>query len=508
MGSCISTSQQSSTVAPVTVPRPSKAQSFRLTQADLVKEKTNRILDDYIFVETLGKGGFGEVRKAKHKKTGIVRAVKVLHRLRHGVEQYEKILNEIQILKNLDHPHIMKIIEFYQDDAKLYIVTEFYEGNELFSKVSGRHSLEEYQVATIMNQILSAVNYCHKNKVVHRDLKPENIMYESKKDDAVLKVIDFGTSQAFQVGETLHKPLGTCYYVAPEVLKKEYNEKCDIWSCGVIMFFLLCGHPPFMGSTEKRILERVLLGHFDFDESEWAGITPGAKELIRKMLEYEPSKRISAEEALNDRWFTEILGRKEIKNHDQAAKNLKSIQKFRAEKKIQEAIWIFMVSFFSSKDDRSKLLETFKALDKDKNGTLSREEIKEGFREITGVDRTDEEIDDIMQKMDQNESGNIDYSEFVALTIDQMHLLSKSKLEAAFKLFDEDGNGYLTVDELKDFLSPERIKVVQIDKKEEESTEEFEKGLWEEMMNEVDANHDGKVSMQEFKELMLRLVKH
>jgi len=338
MGNCAGKSKVSSPVIAADLEKPlhSATTNFKISHGDLVKQKRTLITDDYTFIETLGRGAFGEVKKVIHKATGITRAVKILYRDTQNVDQYNQMLNEIKILKTLDHPHIMKIIEFYSDESRLYLVSEFYDGGELFEKITKSTVFTEAQAANVMKQIFSVVNYCHKNKIVHRDIKPENIVYESKKADAPLKMIDFGTSQMYKLGETLHKPLGTCYYVAPEVLKKKYTEKCDVWSCGIIMYFLLCGHPPFMGNTEKRVLEKVAKGLFEFKDEEWRHISGEAVDLVRKLLEITPENRITAEEALNHPWFKAAGANKENENKSASGKVLKNLQQFRAGKKYKK----------------------------------------------------------------------------------------------------------------------------------------------------------------------------
>ena len=170
----------------------------------------------------------------------------------------------------------------------------------MFDKIIESGSFNEHQAAKVMKQLFSAVAYCHKYQIVHRDLKPENILYESKKADSNIKVIDWGTSKEVDENEILTKKQGTPYYIAPEVIKKKYNEKCDVWSCGVIMYIMLCGTPPFNGANNKLIMKRVLTGKFSFPpEKGWDCVSKEAKNMIKKMLVVDPKKRISALEALN-----------------------------------------------------------------------------------------------------------------------------------------------------------------------------------------------------------------
>ncbi len=164
---------------------------------------------------------------------------------------------EIDILKNLDHPNILRLYEVFEDKKFIYLVTEFCEAGELFDEIVKRQRFDERDAAIIIKQLLSAIAYCHSKSVCHRDLKPENILIDNK-ETLSIKLIDFGTSQKFDTEEKMELILGTAYYIAPEVLKGEYDEKCDVWSIGVILYILLSGEPPFPGSNDKEILKHVV----------------------------------------------------------------------------------------------------------------------------------------------------------------------------------------------------------------------------------------------------------
>jgi len=213
---------------------------FKVTHTDFIGERSGKIEQEYSLLSpAIGKGAYGEVRRAVHRKTNVLRAVKIIFKDTADKEDQERLINEVNILRDLDHPNIMKIMEFYQDSKAFYIVSEFYNGGELFEKIVNSKNFNEKQAATTIKQILSAVNYCHQNNIVHRDLKPENILFESKKDDATLKIIDFGTSKYYDPNTRMSQKFGTPYYIAPEVLRRKYTEKCDIWSCGVILYISL-----------------------------------------------------------------------------------------------------------------------------------------------------------------------------------------------------------------------------------------------------------------------------
>jgi len=196
------------------------------------------------------------------------------------------------------------------------LVQEFVQGGELFDELQRRKVFSEMIAADIMRQLLSAIVYCHERGIVHRDLKPENILIEnsSTKDKMTIKVIDFGTAEAFSNGARLRQTMGTPYYIAPEVLMKSYTEKCDIWSCGVIMYILLSGYPPFNGRTDEEIMKAVKKTKFTYHrifrsfkygflDEIWNDISPDAIDLINSMLKYPPEIRFSAQQAYNHKWI-------------------------------------------------------------------------------------------------------------------------------------------------------------------------------------------------------------
>lgn len=229
-----------------------------------------------------------------HKETKALRAVKIINKRYISDEEREKLLNEIDILKKLDHPNILKLYEFFQDQKRYFLVTELCNGGELFDKIAEEQQFSEIDAAKIIKQILSAVNYCHQRNVVHRDLKPENILMNRDVNDPKITIIDFGTSGIFAQGEKMDQKYGTPYYIAPEVLNNNYDEKCDLWSIGVILYILLCGYPPFNGANDDQIIKRVKQGKYRTDDEEWANISPEAIDLVNRLLTYNPNERITA----------------------------------------------------------------------------------------------------------------------------------------------------------------------------------------------------------------------
>jgi len=264
----------------------------------LVGERSGSIYNDYTVINpAIGRGAYGEVKKAIHRVTGLVRAVKIISKSSSPLE-LKKLKHEVDILKRLDHPNIIKVLEFYQDPRFFYIVTELCTGKELFHKIDDTPYFNEKMAAETMKQILSAIAYCHSHKIVHRDIKPENLVYENEQEGSLLKVIDFGASKSYATNQKFSQKLGTIYYMAPEIISGKYDEKCDIWSCGVILFTMLSGNTPFDGRNEMEIIEKIKKAKFSMDNYAWSKISDSAKHLVKRMLEEKPSNRISASEAL------------------------------------------------------------------------------------------------------------------------------------------------------------------------------------------------------------------
>ena len=229
-----------------------ESSKLQFEMGDFVLQADTKIEDNYYFLKPpLGVGLFGTVFKARHKKSDQIRAIKKIRKDHELCKEAESLLKDVEILKKLDHPNIVKVYEFYQDDSNYYIVTDFCAGGELFDRIIQEKNFSEMKAAEMMKHILSGIAYCHEKGLVHCDLKPENILLASSyPGETLMKIIDFGNSTFIKPGERLKSKFGSVYYVAPEVLQSSYNEKCDVWSLGVILFLLLSGKPPFNGNND------------------------------------------------------------------------------------------------------------------------------------------------------------------------------------------------------------------------------------------------------------------
>jgi calcium-dependent protein kinase len=341
----------------------------------------------------------------------------------------------------------------------------------------------EHEAAIILNQLLSAIAYCHSKSVVHRDIKPENLLLEAK-EGLNIKIIDFGTAQAIDPAQIMTKKSGTPYYIAPEVLQKSYNSKCDVWSAGIVLYILLCGYPPFNGKDDTEIMKNVIKGKYSFLGNNWLNISKEAKDLISKMLCYNAKDRISALDALNHVWlksYKEIDYK--ILNSKAALESLTQLRKFKAGEKLKQVAMTFIVSQLTKEKDKKDLQALFKAMDENGDGVLSKQEMLDGYRKVFGETFDEEQVSEIFKKVDTDDNGCIDYHEFLLASMKDESIFSKQNLKEAFNYLDKDGSGEISLDEIKAVLN--ETKVISDE-------------AWHKIITEVDKNGDGVISFDEF----------
>ena len=462
---------------------------FPISSSDFIFENRGKLRDVYKISKKIGEGAFSSVRRIKHRVTGEKRAVKTIHKKSLRTEEEKQmVFNEVSILRSLDHPNIIKLHEYYQDDMNYYIITEYCGGGELFERILAQGTISESTAAEYMRQIFSILVYLEEKKVAHRDLKPENFLLSSTEPDAYLKLIDFGSSSPYNPGEIMTSKVGTPYYIPPEVLRKNYNHKCDIWSAGVVMYILLCGYPPFGGNTDQEILKKISAGRFSFPSPEWDDISFESKNLIENLLNMDVLRRYDARQALSHSWITNA-SRIPI-NRSSASMLFRNLRNFRSEQMLKKATIGFITSQLSTKAEREEMMDLFKSLDTDNSGTLDANELKQGFSLLFGneINNIDQEIESIMKQVDLDGSGTIEYSEFVSATLNRQQLLSKERLEMAFKAFDLDGSGTITANELKEVLG---------------RSHHYEDEVWNRLIAEADLNGDGVIDLSEFTKMML-----
>jgi calcium-dependent protein kinase len=471
-----------------------KYNDIKITTEQFIKENIRKVEEDYRILSIIGKGSYGSIYKVQHKTSGLFRAMKVIKKTNLITEEDEnyKFIKEIEILMKVDHPHILKIFEYYTDSVNFMLITEYIGGGDLYSAITKFKKFSEENVAEIMYQLLSAVCYLHSINIVHRDIKPENILVETwslKKNDISIKIIDFGTSNYFSSKNKLSLRIGSPYYIAPEVLKDFYDEKCDIWSCGILMFILLTGKPPFSGKTSTQIMNNVTNGNMQNIEEGIANLDPITKKLISSLLERDSVKRISAEKALNSEWITSFR-EKELSKIDRSdyLDVFNTIKNFTSKEKLQQATLAYIVHFIGATDEVKKLKKIFKALDSSGDGRLTYYELRSGFEKIVGKTITDVEMQKIALDIDQDQNGFIEYEEFLRVALNKNTLLSKENLKLAFDNFDKNGDGTLSAEEIKEVLGTKNNE------------------YFSELIEKIDQNNDGVISLNEFSDLMIEIL--
>ena len=525
---------------------------------------------NYSILKALGHGSFGHVFKVVHKKTGNIRSIKVIpkNNLKPGFTK-DEIIQEINILKSLDHPHIIKMFEFYVDDNNYYLVNEFCSEGDLGEKLGKIKYFTENVTKLLMFQIFNAVWYLHSNKVIHGDLKVENIMVDSiledekiinhgdkierKKSFATvirddskeidlwlnkeqnlvdnikntsynlirksltninkiekkknnlnlnmdkveiknfeLKLIDFGCSKMFTTyKKNFEDTIGTLVYCSPEVLLNNYNEKCDLWSCGIILYLLLTGKFPFFGKTENEIIEKILNQKIEFNDEIFEKISDEAKDLIKKCLIHDKNKRISAVEALKHPFFANIDLNNIYHEKIDLKEVLSSLKYFSKHSKFYQVVLAFLSHNYAEKSQLDKLKKIFYKIDTNLDGKLSKEELMNAYK-IAGIRINKNQLDKIIKSMDFDNNGYIEYEEFIRATIPKENLFTDINLKTAFDMFDLDKNGSISLSEIKEVLG---IKKNDDDK------------VIEELMNEVQRTGNQEINFQQFKESMLNYAK-
>lgn len=466
----------------------------------LVTQNKGNLEDTYTISKQLGEGSFGSVYLGVNKLTKEQRAIKKLKKPK-GYDKYkvsDEIKKEIDILKKLDHQNIMKIYEFYENDEEFALVTELCEGGELFDTILAKKYLEEVDAAIIMFQLFGAIAYCHSQNIMHRDLKTENILLETKKKNGYykIKLIDFGIAKILEKGEFETSLSGTCFYIAPEVIQKNYDKRCDLWSCGVILYILLCGQLPFGGNDNREIFRNIQKGHYDMNLAPFPTVSNEAKNLIDKLLQQDPNRRISAEDALQHPWFIKwkIKEKMSVLKSKQIKAMIKNIREYKSNHILQQAALAYIVHNLPNIEVVQNACRLFIKIDKNLDGSISREEFVEGLNELIDEENEkfdEQELDNIFDIIDSDKSNSIEYEEFIRAAADKKALLDKKYLQDAFNFFDKDKSGSIDLSE---------IQKVFFEGKETNQDE------LRAIIQEVDLNNDGTIDFKEFSIMMKKIL--
>ena len=458
----------------------------------------------YIREKTLGNGSYGTVYLVKHKQLHRYFAMKVIRKSHKNKSEEDSLMNEINILRKMDHPNILKMTDFYNQKKEYDIITEYCQEGELFNEIKTYAPFNETITGYYMKQILKAVCYCHGMNIVHRDLKPENILIVKRMKNGChpIKIIDFGTAKIFSKEKKETLLIGSAYYIAPEVLDRNYTEKCDLWSCGVIMYILLTGRPPFGGNTDMEIMQKIKSGKYDLTKYPWGIISKEAKDLIKDLLQLNPGQRLSAEKALKHPWFStkqvkQIESLNNLTKHN-TLKLVENLTKYRSDNILRCAVIAYLVHNNTQLKEAHEAIKLFNRIDENGDGRITKEELYNGLQHYLNKkgDELKEEVELIFSHIDADHNGFIEYEEFIRAAIDKNYFLSDNFIKFAFSYFDRDGSGNITMEEVKNLF--------YLNEKNKKSSE-AEKQL-KSSFDEIDINHDGSLSFEEFVQMMKNII--
>mmetsp|Transcript_6191 Transcript_6191/g.18736 ORF Transcript_6191/g.18736 Transcript_6191/m.18736 type:complete len:510 (+) Transcript_6191:150-1679(+) len=458
--------------------------------------RNRKLRSDYeVQNKILGEGHYGTVRLCVRKQDKKEFAVKSINKSR--VSKTSMLTSEVEIMAKVSHPNIIKVVDIFDEKEFLHIVTELCTGGELFERIieksqTNEKSFSERDAAHVLRQILDAVQYCHSldPPVVHRDLKPENFLFRDKAEDAPIKVIDFGLSKLApaHAKDLMHTRVGTPYYIAPEVLRREYTIKCDVWSVGVIAYILLCGYPPFYGDNDREIFRRVAVGKYAFPSPEWDHISQHAKSFVASLLQVDMDKRPTAQQALKHPFFSQDFSSESarpvsmpIGPHDNDDEKFAAVarrmRRFVRMTKLKR-LALNVLSRHLTSTELQQLRVVFNQIDSDGSGKISAHELQEALAKHA----KEANIPQLLEAVDVDGNQEIDYHEFLAATMQRNTYLREDNIKRAFEQLDLDSTGHITFQNLIDITGSKKHA--------------------QELLNEADVDNDRRISYDEFKDIM------
>jgi len=487
---------------------------IKLSSKNFIVQRTNNVYDIYEKICPLGKGAYGSVYKVSRKNSGtrlIIRALKEISKESMNVnpENEEEIRNEIEILKNIDHPNIMKIFEFFEDDKNIYLINEFCGGGDI-AHIHDKYGLfPEFFLKYIMFQVFLAIAFLHSNKVVHGDIKRENIafVYEGKINEKEeydelfnrifndkeiqyelsyslgtdnlsenaknllkeisnfeMKILDFGSAKMKKkVKEKLSGVTGTIFYCSPEVVKDRYDFECDEWACGVMMYILLTGYPPFLGDNEEEVFQNILDKEINLNVPELKTVSDSCKDLINKLLNKDYKNRIKAEEALKHEFFktginVSNLLKGKFKENTEILKKFfinENWKKVKKTSKFRNMVIAYIALNFSEPNEERKARQIFMEISGGNKHFLITKDTFVSRMELIFKGLTKEEIETLYYSIDENSTGNIEYEELIRALSNKEKLLCDKNLKEAFSFFDKDNSGYISWNEIAEIIYPD-----------------------------------------------------
>lgn len=469
---------------------------------DLLRRCSARRLQDVYDVEggTLGSGSFGTVRRATHRSTGVAAAVKSVRKMSgRGGDAQRRILDaEISVLHRMDHPGIVRLHEVIEDSAFVHLAMELCLGGALLDAIieDEDSKFTERQAAVLMRQIIAPVSHMHARGACHRDLKLENFLLRDKVDTietSIVKIVDFGLARRFVAAEPMTSKVGSPLYTAPEVGAGTYTQACDLWSCGVIAYILLCGRPPFRGKSDAELAASIRSGSVSFPQDDWGDVSDDAKDLIRRLLELNPSTRLTAEEALEHVWIRNLAPA--ASSSALQLNELRSMQTFVQQNRLQKATRYWIAQRMKDSEIQH-LKDMFEAMDHDHDGMVTFQQLRRGIEQQqfeqdqpAGLDRN---VTSMMENIERGGTctGRINYTDFLAATLDKKHYQEERICWEAFQVFDRNGDGFISRQDLTQVLHNSEVETL------------LTSVVVDHILERHDTDGDGSIDFEDFMAMM------
>ena len=479
----------------------SKEKELIISSEDIISYHHENPSKKYKVVDLLGSGSFGKVFKGVNTLTRNLVAIKKTKKYLKknsdfNSEIFVNVRNEIEILKKLSHPNIVKIYEIFDIREYYFQINEYCKFSDLYNYF--KFHLSEKQICIILYQILSGILYLHENNIVHRDIKLENILVDHIEKDLstsepyfFIKIADFGSSKYFVKEKKESQIIGTCYYIAPEVIKEKYNEKCDIWSAGIVLYMLITKKAPFEGNDPQKIFDKITNEEYNKHSRKLLDSSEEVRDLLDKLLEKNYEKRLSAREALDHPWFKKFHGRSAFSNFKFEDFNLilDKLFNFKYLNKLQDLVISYLVHNSPSNEENIKIMKIFRYFNTSGDCKLTRDELKKGLYRYRLKSEVNKMVDELFTKLEiKKEDDYIEYEKFISLCIDKNALFTKENLKDAFNYINYDKGEGITAGKIM-----RRFNITD---------EDITRAVFNNLIIKKDNNNDMIITYSEFEKII------
>ena len=469
-----------------------------LTETLIIQQKGN-INENYEIIKKIGAGPLGSVYKAKNIYLKNVVAIKMIKKLENNKEHDSNIKNQINILKKLNHPNIVKIHAFYCNNKYYQIITEFCKKGELYQYI--KKSISEKQLAIIFYQIISGLAYLHDKKIIHRNVKPKNIMILEKEEDINskeeylwIKIIDFHTGEIFHNNQK-KSSIDNSYYISPEALGNNYTEKSDMWSVGIILYLALTGKIPFDGKTNDEIYYKIKNTPYNDLEPRFMAHSSEVRDLLDKLLQKDVKKRLSAKDALNHEWFKVYKARALYSNFrpDEIQQYINNLCTYSCEAKLTQLVLAFLIHNIPVSSSTYTILKLFSYFNLSGDCKLTKTDLKKGLYNYRNEEQVNNIVDELFLLLDGDNNGYIEFEEFYRACADKQEILTKENIWYAFKFLDDKNTNTIDVQTLIRAFDAKPNKMLE--------------AVFNKTLNKGDSDNNGIITFQEFEEIMINSMK-